>query len=126
MEILAERKTKTVYRDNNKAIKLFIEDYPKSNILNEALNQARVEETSLNIPKLLEVTKIDNRWALVSEYIEGKNLEQLMKENPDKREEYMNLFIDVQLNILSKKAPMLNKLKDKMKRKIEETNLMIQ
>ena len=87
MEILAERKTKTVYRDNNKAIKLFIEDYPKSNILNEALNQARVEETSLNIPKLLEVTKIDNRWALVSEYIEGKNLEQLMKENPDKREE---------------------------------------
>ena len=123
MEILAERKTKTVYRDNNKAIKLFIEDYPKSNILNEALNQARVEETSLNIPKLLEVTKIDNRWALVSEYIEGKNLEQLMKENPDKREEYMNLFIDVQLNILSKKAPMLNKLKDKMKRKIEETNL---
>lgn len=123
MEILAERKTKTVYRDNNKAIKLFIEDYPKSNILNEALNQARVEETSLNIPKLLEVTKIDNRWALVSEYIEGKNLEQLMKENPDKREKYMNLFIDVQLNILSKKAPMLNKLKDKMKRKIEETNL---
>ena len=35
----------------------------------------------------------------------------------------MTGLIDVQLNILSKKAPMLNKLKDKMKRKIEETNL---
>ena len=45
MEVIAERKTKTVYRDNDKTIKLFIENYSKSNILNEALNQNRVEET---------------------------------------------------------------------------------
>ena len=77
MEIIAERKTKTIYRENDKKIKLFVENYSKANILNEALNQARVEETDLNIPKLLEVTKIDNRWALVSEYIVGKSLEQL-------------------------------------------------
>ena len=44
-----------------------------SNVLNEALNHSRVEESSnLNVPKLLEVTRIDNRWALVSEFIEGK------------------------------------------------------
>ena len=123
MEIIAERKTKTVYKDNGKTIKLFIENYPKSNILNEALNQARVEETGLNIPKLLEVTKMENRWALVSEHIEGKSLEELMRENPDRKAEYMDMFIDIQLNILSKTAPMLNKLKDKMKRKIAETDL---
>lgn len=123
MEVIAERKTKTVYRDNGRTIKLFIENYPKSNILNEALNQARVEETGLNIPKLLEVTKMENRWALVSEHIEGKSLEELMQENPEKKAEYMDTFIDVQLNILSKTAPLLNKLKDKMKRKIAETDL---
>lgn len=123
MEVLAERKTKTVYRENDKTIKLFVENYSKSNILNEALNQARVEETGLNIPKLLEVKKIENRWALVSEHIEGKSLEELMKENPEKEEEYLNLFIDLQLEILSKRSPMLNKLKDKMKRKIDETDL---
>lgn len=123
MEVIAERKTKTVYRDNGRTIKLFIENYPKSNILNEALNQARVEETGLNIPKLLEVTKMENRWALVSEHIEGKSLEELMQENPEKKAEYMDVFIDVQLNILSKTAPLLNKLKDKMKRKIAETDL---
>ena len=71
MDLLAERKTKTVYKENNRTIKLFIENYSKSNILNEALNQARVEETGLNIPKLLEVTKMENRWALISEYIEA-------------------------------------------------------
>lgn len=123
MEVIAERKTKTVYRDNDKTIKLFVENYSKSNILNEALNQTRVEETELNVPKLLEVTKIENRWALISEYIEGKSLQELMDENPEKLDEYMDMFIDVQLNILSKTAPMLNKLKDKMERKIAETDL---
>lgn len=79
MEVIAERKTKTVYKDNGRTIKLFIENYPKSNILNEALNQARVEETGLNIPKLLEVTKMENRWAIVSEHILG-NISKIKKE----------------------------------------------
>ena len=42
-EPIAERKTKTVYRDGNKTIKLFIENYSKAAILNEALIKARVE-----------------------------------------------------------------------------------
>lgn len=87
------------------------------------LIKQELKKLGLNIPKLLEVTKIDNRWALISEYIEGRNLAQLMQENPEKREEYLNMFVEIQLTILSKKAPMLNKLKDKMKRKIEETDL---
>lgn len=123
MEVIAERKTKTVYRDNERTIKLFVENYSKPNILNEALNQARVEETGLNIPKLLEVTKMENRWALISEHIEGKSLEELMQENPEKMDEYLNTFIEVQLKILSTTAPTLNKLKDKMNRKISESDL---
>ncbi len=123
MEVIAERKTKTVYRDNDKTIKLFIENYSKSNILNEALNQSRVEETGLNIPKLLEVKKVENRWALISEHIDGKNLEELMKEHPEKEDEYLNLFTDIQLQILSHQSPKLIKLKDKMKDKIQEADL---
>ena len=120
---IAERPTKTVYKDNDKTIKLFVSNYSKSDILNEALNQARVEETGLNMPKLVEVTKIDDRWALVSEHIEGRTLESLMEEHPEKQEEYLNLFVDTQINILSKEAPHLNKLKDKMQRKIEEADI---
>ena len=120
---IAERSTKTVYKDNDKTIKLFVPNYSKSDILNEALNQARVEETGLNMPKLVEVTKIDDRWALVSEHIEGTTLESLMEEHPEKLEEYLNLFVDTQINILSKEAPLLNKLKDKMQRKIEEADI---
>ena len=36
---IAERKTKTVYKDSDKTIKLFVENYSKADILNEALNQ---------------------------------------------------------------------------------------
>lgn len=121
--IIAVRTSKTVYRDGDKAIKLFDEGYSKSDILNEALNQARVEETELNIPKIIEVTRIDNKWAIVSEYIEGKTLAQLMQENPNKYDEYLERFVDIQMEIHSKKAPLLNKLKDKMNRKISEADL---
>ena len=121
--ILAERKNKKIYKDGNLVAKVFDESFPKSDILNEALNQARVEETGLNIPKVEEVTKIDGKWAIISTYIEGKTLAALIAENPDKIDEYLKLFVDIQIKILNQKAPLLNKLKDKMNRKINETDL---
>lgn len=116
---IAERKTKTVYKDSDKTIKLFVENYSKADILNEALNQARVEEgTTLNVPKLLEVTRIDGRWGLVSEHIEGTPLNKLMEKHPEKEEEYLNLFVDTQIKILSNSVPLLNRIKDKFRRKL--------
>ena len=47
--IIAVRNSKTLYRDGDKCIKVFDENYSKADILNEALNTARVEETGLNI-----------------------------------------------------------------------------
>ena len=121
--LIAKRNTKEVYKDNGKTIKLFSENYSKSDVLNEALNQARVEETNLNIPKLIEVTTIDNRWAIVLEYIDGETLESLMTKYPEKKEEYLNLFVDTQIKVLETEGHLLNSLKDKMKRKISEADI---
>ncbi len=121
--IIAVRTNKTVYRDGDRSIKVFDSDYSKADVLNEALNQARVEETGLNIPKIIEVTKIDGKWAIVSDYISGKTLAELMKENPDKKDEYLELFVDLQMHVHSMTAPLLNRLKDKMNRKISQTDL---
>lgn len=121
--IIAVRNNKTIYRDGKLAIKLFDESFSKANILNEALNQARVEETALNIPKLEEVCKIDGKWAIILDYVEGKTLAQLMSENPDKFDEYLELFVDLQMKVHEQRAPLLNKLKDKMNRKISEADL---
>ena len=122
-KIIAVRTNKTIYRDGDKCIKVFNSDYSKADILNEALNQARIEETGLNIPKILAVETIDGKWSIVSEYIEGETLASLMEKNPDKEDEYLELLVDLQMEVHSKKAPLLNKLKDKMKRKISEADL---
>lgn len=117
-KVIAVTNNKTIYRDGERCIKVFDEQYSKADVLNEALNQARIEETGLNIPKIIEVTMVDGKWAIVSEYIEGKPLAQLMEEEPEKKDEYLELLVDLQLEVHSKKSPLLNKLKDKMNRKI--------
>ena len=122
-KVIAVRTGKTIYRDGEKRVKVFDADYSKSDVLNEALNQARIEETGLSIPKILGVTMIDGKWAIIADFIEGKTLAQLMEENPDKEDEYLNLFVDLQLSVHQKRSPLLNKLKDKMNRKISEANL---
>ena len=123
MNILYKSETKTVYREGDKVVKMFSEDYSKANVLNEALNHARVEETGLNIPRLHEVKKIDGKWAIVVDYIEGETLKQLMDKNPHKKEEYIERLVDIQLEILSQRVAHLNKLKDKMHSKISMTEL---
>ena len=121
--VIATRKDKVIYRDGDRCIKVFDENYSKADILNEALNQARIEETGLNIAKIQEVTMVDSKWAIVTDYIEGKTLAQLMQENPDKMDEYLELLVDLQLSVHEKTCPMLNKLKDKMNRKISASSL---
>jgi uncharacterized protein (TIGR02172 family) len=121
--VIAVGINKTVYRDGDHAVKVFDADYSKADVLNEALNQARVEETGLNIPKAIEVSKIDGKWAIVTEYISGKTLETLMKENPERIDEYLELFVELQMKVHSKKCQLLTKLKDKMNRKISIADL---
>ena len=122
-KIIAVRTGKTVYKDGDRVIKVFENGYSKADILNEALNQARIEETGLNIPKIFGVSTENGKWAIISEYIKGKTLAQLMTENPDKFDEYLERFVDIQMEIHSKKAPLLTKLMDKMNRKINQADI---
>ena len=120
--VIAVRNNKTIYRDGERCIKVFNAEYSKADVLNEALNQARIEETGLNIPKILEVTMVDGKWAIVYEYIKGKTLAQLMAEDADNKEKYIEMLVDLQMTVHSKTSSLLNKLKDKMSRKIAQTD----
>ncbi len=119
--VIVNSNKKTLYRDGDNCIKVFDTDYSKADVLNEALNQARVEETGLNIPKIIEVSKVDGKWAITYDYIPGKTLAALMEECGDDEEkfnEYLELFVSLQMEVHSKTSPLLTKLKDKMNRKI--------
>ena len=92
-ELIATTATKEVYRDGDKAIKVFNADFPKAEVLNEALITARVEEVGgVDVPKILEVGVFEGKWSITYEFIEGKTLQQLMDENPDKLPEYLSLI----------------------------------
>ena len=120
-ELIATTATKKVYRDGDKAIKVFNVNFPKAEVLNEALITARVEEVGgIDVPRVLEVGFYKDQWAITYDFIEGKTLQQLMDENPDRLPEYMEKMVDLHLSILAKQCPLLNKLKDKMSRQILE------
>ena len=91
--VIAVRNNKTIYRDGDKCVKVFDADYSKADVLNEALNQARIEETGLNIPKVVEVTMVEGKWAIVSEFVKGKTLQQLMDEDVEKKDEYIEMLV---------------------------------
>ena len=122
MELIHESNGKKLYRDGNRLVKSFDESYSKAGILNEALNQARVEETGLDIPKVLGVEVIDGKWSLIWEYIEGETLESLMQKNPDKVDEYLDFFVDLQIRMSKEKVPLLGHLRDKMHAKISASS----
>lgn len=120
--VIVTRPGKIIYRDGDKIIKVFDSQYSMADILNEALNQARVEETGLNIPKLHAVTEIDGKTAIVIDYVEGKTLENMISEHPEKTDEYLDRFIEIQADIHSRKAPMLNRQYDKFYKKISDSS----
>ena len=122
MELIYEGVGKKVYRDGDRLIKSFDETYSKADILNEALNQARVEQTSLNIPKILGVSVVDGKWSVIWQYIEGETLEKMMADHPEKEDEYLDFFVDLQIKMSREKVPLLGHLRDKMHAKISASS----
>lgn len=117
-KILVTRPYKVVYQDGDRIIKVFTKEHGKANVFNEALCTARVEESGLDIPPVLEVTEIDGEWALAIQYVAGETLGEKMENDPLHIETYMEQFVDAQLSMHAKKAPRLTLQKDKFARKI--------
>ena len=121
-DIIAVRADKKVYRDGDKVIKVFERNYSPSAVLNEALNLSYVEEVGVLVPKLHAVTLIDDKWAIVVDYIEGRSLMELLDDGTLTAAQMLSQMIAVQRDIHAKVQPMLSRLIDKMHRKVCETD----
>ena len=117
-ELIVKRPHKEVYKCEDAIVKVFEESHPKSDVFNEALITARIEETGLNIPKVKEVFQVDKKWAIAIEYKDGKTLEEMMEADKKNLEKYMEDFVDLQLEIHKKTSPLLKGMKDKLVRQI--------
>ena len=116
--LIVKRPYKEVYKCEDAIVKVFEESHPKSDVFNEALITARIEETGLDIPKVKEVFQVDKKWAIAIEYKDGKTLEEMMESDKKNLEKYMEDFVDLQLEIHKKTSPLLKGMKDKLVRQI--------
>ena len=121
--IIKQHPNKTIYRDGDNIIKVFDRKYSKTFALNEALNNARAEETGLNVPELRGVTVIDGQWAIISQYIEGKTITQLLLEHPEQEAALLDRFVSIQMEVLSKSSPLMNPLTEKLQKRISASGL---
>lgn len=87
------------------------------------MNIALIEEIGIRVPHLIEVKLFDGKWAIVSEYVKGKSLAQIMKENPDKTDYWLNFFVDLQLQVYAHRCPSLYPMKDKLQQRIDLSRL---
>lgn len=123
---IAKYAHKTIRRDGDKVLKEFDDTYPKANVFNEALNQVRVEETDLNIPRILDIMQNDGKWTIVMEYIEGETLAERIEKDPEHIDDYMEQLADLQVNLHTHQAPpLLNSLREKMRRKLASPELKV-
>ena len=65
-ELIVKRPYKEVYKCEDAIVKVFEESHPKSDVFNEALITARIEETGLDIPKVKEVFQVDKKQLQLS------------------------------------------------------------
>ncbi len=121
--VIAVRTNETVYRGGDQCIKVFGDGFTKADALGEALNQARVEECGLHVPKVLEVSQVDGKWALVTEYVEGKTLERLIAEEPGRKEELLERMAELQVEMISKSCPLLSRLREELESRIARADL---
>ena len=123
MELIAQRHNKQIFRRGDDAIKLWNEEVPAADVLSEALNQARAQEAGLPVPRLHEVTKLDGRWAILSDFIEGETLLERIEAAPERLEEHLELFVRLQTRVHAARAPKLRQQKDKLNRRISASGL---
>ncbi|SDK04487.1 phosphotransferase family protein [Sediminibacillus albus] len=116
---LAIGNTAKIYLSENRIIKLFKDYLPETESLYEANKQKYAHSIGLPVPKIFDVTKIDGKQAIIMEYIKGKTLGDLLSENLDQAEYYINISVEVQQKIHLVVADQLEPMTEKLSHQIE-------
>ena len=117
-ETIAHTSKIEVLEQDGVAYKLFDKSFSRTQIFYEAMLQTKAEEQGIRVPKIYGVERIDDRLAILSEYIEGQTVQELMEENPAKKDYYLNIMLDTQLNINSRVVGDIIKLKHKDRKSV--------
>ncbi|MBE7098971.1 aminoglycoside phosphotransferase family protein [Bacillus cereus] len=96
---IAKGNTAAIYLYDSKVVKLFKEYLPDTESINEAKKQKYAYSCGLSVPNVFEVTKIQNRQAIIMEYVKGDSIGDLLLNNPNESEHYINICVNEQKKI---------------------------
>ena len=92
---IAKGNTAEIYLYDNKIMKLFKDYLPNTESMNEA-KQKYAYSCGLPVPNVFEVTKIQNRQAIIMEYVKGDSIGDLLLNNLNEVEYYINICVNEQ------------------------------
>ncbi|QDP39520.1 phosphotransferase family protein [Radiobacillus deserti] len=96
---IAKGNTANIYLSNHKIVKVFNDFLPNTESQKEANKQRYAYSCGLPVPEIYEVTTIKGKQAIVMEHVKGETLGDLFLKNKEQAAHYMNLSIEMQLNI---------------------------
>ncbi|AZJ20653.1 MULTISPECIES: aminoglycoside phosphotransferase family protein [Bacillus] len=96
---IAKGNTAAIYLYDSKVVKLFKEYLPDTESINEAKKQKYAYSCGLSVPNVFEVTKIQNRQAIIMEYVKGDSIGDLLFNNLNESEHYINICVNEQKKI---------------------------
>lgn len=96
---IAKGNTAEIYLYDNKIMKLFKDYLPNTESMNEAKKQKYAYSCGLPVPNVFEVTKIQNRQAIIMEYVKGDSIGDLLLNNLNEAEYYINICVNEQKKI---------------------------
>ena len=79
---IAKGNTAEIYLYDDKVVKLFKEYLPVTESINEAKKQKYAYSCGLPVPNVFEVTKVQDKQAIIMEYVKGENVGDLLLKFP--------------------------------------------
>ncbi|WP_062050444.1 aminoglycoside phosphotransferase family protein [Bacillus sp. JCM 19034] len=119
---IARGNTAKIYLSDNKIVKVFNDYLPETESVNEANKQQYAYSCGLPVPKVLDVTKINGVQAIIMEYVKGETLGDLMFKDKEQAEYYLDISVNIQLEIHSVIPGVIEPMFDKLFRQIESVN----
>ena len=121
--VLALRTDRTVFQYAGRCVKVYSRSHPCTDILLEAGNLAAAREAGVNTPEFIEVSQVDGRWALVTDYVHGESLARKMMSGNTDSGTCLMLTVKAQIETQSACAGSFRGLKDALAKSIAQSAL---
>lgn len=123
LELINTRRNNKIYSDGDSTFKIFNQGYDKRLVFLESFITAEVEAAGVKVCPIDEVTNNDGQWCFQSKLIKGKSLFDLIEENPDNIETYLDKMVEVHTSIHKFRCPKLPFQKQKLTDYIQAADL---